>query len=83
MSDNGGLTTPWIVVIILCVVVTGLLGYVCHTCMARRTEHSRRSHGGGEYYEITGLPSSSRRMASTGYSPALPAPALAPRSRGY
>jgi hypothetical protein len=84
MSDGNGISTPWIVVIVLCVVVTGLIGYVFHVRMGGRAARSRSMHG-GEYYEITGVPNATRRgpSQSTGYSPALPAPVLATRSRGY
>lgn len=80
MSDNGGISTPWIVVIVLCVVVTGLLGYVFHLRMRGSTAVSRADHG-GEYYELTSVSNASRRGPSTGFSPALPAPVLA-RTRG-
>lgn len=83
MSANSGISTPWIVVIVLCVVVTGLIGYVFHIRMGGKAVMSRAAHG-GEYYEITGVPNGTRRgQRSTGYSPAIPPPVLATRPRGH
>jgi len=81
MSDAGGISTPWIVVIVLCVVVTGLIVYILMVHVRGRANLSRTVHG-GEYYEITGVPNASGRSPSTGYSPAMPVPAFS-RSRGY